>query len=157
MALLTAGSPTPTERASSLRPTASANCSAVIDGSLMSPYYSQQVNFSKITISDLNKNSLHVNLPLMDKQPTQYADIAERLEIIRQGFSELSKKDWAAKNGFNQTQYQNWSSGERRITVDAAQRLCDDYGLSLDFIYRGRIDGLSETVRKIVLSARPTA
>jgi transcriptional regulator with XRE-family HTH domain len=93
----------------------------------------------------------------MEKPKAQYAAIAERLEIVRLGFSELSKKDWAAKHGFNQTQYQNWSSGERRITVDAAERLCNDYGLSLDFIYRGRIDGLSDTARKVVLSARPTA
>lgn len=79
-----------------------------------------------------------------------YSEIGRRLHQIRTGFSDLSQKDWAEKHGFSVTQYNNWENGTRRITVDAADILVDRYNLSLDFIYRGRLDGLSETARKIL-------
>ena len=81
---------------------------------------------------------------------TEFADIGVRLTRIRQGYSDLSQKAWAHKHGFSDTQYNNWEKGVRRIPVDDAERLCDAYGLTLDFIYRGRRDGLSETSSKIV-------
>lgn len=77
-----------------------------------------------------------------------YPEIAERLRQIREHFSDLNQKEWAEKHGFNVTQYNNWEKGVRRIPVEAADKLCDTYGLTLDFIYRGRRDGLSETSRK---------
>ncbi len=77
-----------------------------------------------------------------------YSEIGQRLAAIRMAFSDLSQKAWAEKNGFNPTQYNNWETGVRRITVDAAEVLMDRYGLTLDFIYRGRVDGLSEKALK---------
>lgn len=86
----------------------------------------------------------------MTKEPAQFHDVAERLVKIRQAFSDLGQKAWAEKHGFSQTQYNNWEKGVRRITVDEAERLCDIYGLTLDFIYRGRRDGLSDTASKVL-------
>ncbi len=91
------------------------------------------------------------------QQKTHYKEIGIRLAAIRLGFSALSQKDWAARNGFHQTQYNNWETGVRRIPVEAAVTLCDIYGLTLDAIYRGRLDGLSDTSRKILLSSTPIA
>ncbi|MGI3168426.1 helix-turn-helix domain-containing protein [Pseudooceanicola sp. C21-150M6] len=79
-----------------------------------------------------------------------YIEIGQRLKAIREGFSDLSQKDWAAKHGFSVTQYNNWEKGTRRITVDDAERLADTYGLDLDFIYRGRRSGLSERASNVV-------
>jgi transcriptional regulator with XRE-family HTH domain len=62
----------------------------------------------------------------------------------------LSQKAWAEKHNFNVTQYNNWERGVRRIPVESAEALCDSYGLTLDFIYRGRRDGLSENALKAV-------
>lgn len=76
-----------------------------------------------------------------------YADIGTRLRHIREHFSDLNQKEWAEKHGFNSTQYNNWEKGARRIPVDAAEKLCHAYGLTLDFIYMGRRDGLSDTSR----------
>lgn len=77
-----------------------------------------------------------------------YPEIAARLSRIRKGFSDLSQKEWATREGFNPTQWNNWETGVRRIPVEASERLCERYGLTLDFIYRGRRDGLSDTARK---------
>lgn len=87
----------------------------------------------------------------------EYAEVARRVEAVRLGFSDLNKKAWAEKHNFKQTQYQHWSKGTRRINVDDAQKLCDLYGLSLDFIYRGKLDGLSDNARKVLLSHLPAA
>lgn len=84
----------------------------------------------------------------MTKQP-DFPEIAARLVKIREGFSDLNQKDWAAKHGFSHTQVNNWEKGVRRIPVDAAEKLCDIYGLTLDAIYRGRLDGLSEKALKV--------
>ena len=81
---------------------------------------------------------------------SQYADIGRRLETIREGFSNLSQKAWAEKNNFQGSQWNNWEKGIRRIPVEAAEYLATTYGLTLDFIYLGRRDGLSETAAKIV-------
>lgn len=77
-----------------------------------------------------------------------YTEIGKRLADIRQQLSGLSQKDFAAKHGFNQTQWNNWERGVRRIPIDDAERLVNIYGLTLDFIYMGRRDGLSAAVAK---------
>lgn len=86
----------------------------------------------------------------MEKLAAEYADIGARLVALRTSQSDLSQKDWALKHGFSQSQYNNWEKGNRRITVDEAQKLCDLYGLTLDFIYRGRRDGLSDRIKNLV-------
>lgn len=83
-----------------------------------------------------------------------FSEIGDRLRAVREAHNE-TQKDWAALHGFNYTQYNNWEKGAMRITVQNAERLCDVYGLTLDFIYRGRRDGLSEYARKVLSSHRP--
>lgn len=78
----------------------------------------------------------------MDQEPL-YATTGRRLCRIRMSLSVLSQKDWALLNGFEPTRYNNWERGIRRIPVDAALRLCTAYGVTLDYIYFGRIDALS--------------
>lgn len=42
----------------------------------------------------------------------------------------------------NPQRWSNYTNGHRPISVDLAISLCERYGLTLDWIYRGRIDGL---------------
>ena len=86
-----------------------------------------------------------------------YPEIGFRLERIRKGFSDLTRADWSKRHGFNPTQYSNWIKGTRRIPVECAERLCDRYGLTLDFIYRGREDGLSENAMNALSDSLPIA
>lgn len=82
--------------------------------------------------------------------PPEYAAIGERLRAIREAFSTLSQTAWAKKHNFAVTQYNNWEKGVRRIPVESAERLCEVYGLTLDFVYRGRRDGISENASKVL-------
>lgn len=80
-----------------------------------------------------------------------FADIGSRLASLRAAtMPDLSQKAWAEKHGFSPTQFNNWEKGTRRIPVDDAERLCARYGLTLDWIYRGRAEGLPENLRKVV-------
>ena len=105
------------------------------------------VDHVNTTIGGLHKMPPSVDYGYMIDRP-DYTEIGRRLTAIRTAFSDLSQKAWAEKNGFSPTQYNNWEKGTRRISVDAAETLMDRYGLTLDYIYRGRVDGLSEKASK---------
>lgn len=141
----TAVTPTPTAWAIALRPKESAMSCACAIPSL----YPHLVEFSSSTNGGLSDYPPPVNNADMTERP-DYSEIGQRLGDIRKGFSDLTQKDWAEKHNFSHTQYNNWEKGVRRISVDAAETLVERYGLSLDFIYLGRMDGLSETARKVL-------
>ena len=115
----------------------------------MQAVYPHQVDDGKTTNSGL-RDTVHfaIGAP-MAPNDTPFEEIGRCLEAIRIGFSDMSQRAWTEKHGFNPTQYNNWAKGTRRINVDAAEHLCRVYGLTLDAIYRGRYDGLSEKVLKV--------
>lgn len=115
---------------------------------LHAPHNPQFVDQVKTTMCGLPKKPHSVDSECMADSP--YRDIGERLEKLRVTYSDDTQREWAQRLGFSVTQYNNWEKGVRRIPVDSAERLCDLYGLTLDFIYRGRRDGLSENIRKAV-------
>ena len=80
----------------------------------------------------------------------QFSEIGERLALVRARFGGHDQKTFASRNGFNPTQWNNWELGVRRIPVDDAMKLVTIYGLSLDFIYMGRRDALSESASKVL-------
>ncbi len=86
----------------------------------------------------------------------QYAKFGMRLRALREELSDLSQKEWAEQHGFNASQYNNWEKGIRRINIDDATKLCSLYGLTLDAIYRGRLDGVTSEVRTALVSADKT-
>lgn len=116
----------------------------------MCSLYPQKVDHVKPTNGGLSTNGCSAMQPGMENQVADHVEIGARLKRVREAFSDLSQKDWARKHGFSTTQYNNWETGARRIPVDEAERLCDFYGLTLDFIYRGRRDGLAETSAKVL-------
>lgn len=115
----------------------------------MTTAYPLLVDNSKSTFGGLlSERSWPTTSPMTEMQP--YRSIGARLQAIRLGFSALSQRAWAVQNGFEPTQYNNWETGARRIPVDAAEKLCETYGITLDFMYRGRRDGLSESASKVL-------
>ena len=90
------------------------------------------------------------NVEVTDRKT--FPAIADRLGALRAAFSDDNRTEWAARHKFNTTQYINWENGSRRIPLEAAESLCLRYGLTLDWIYLGRLDGLSETARRALSS-----
>lgn len=97
--------------------------------------------------SNTSKGSLPPGLPRGIKKRMNdhksHPEIARRLRALREAFSDRNRQQWAEMNGFNATQYTNWENGFRRIPIDAAERLVLRYGVSLDWIYLGRLSGLT--------------
>ena len=71
--------------------------------------------------------------------------IGRRIRAFRESLN-LSAKDFAKTNGFSPSQLANWEYGHRRISVDASMRLVDRYGLTLDYIYMGRLSSLPHSL-----------
>lgn len=139
-ALLTAVGRTPTASAMARLPSASAICAGVI----MQTPYPQLVDCVKSTSGGLPSARDLVHQARMAKEEPQYPDIGARLEALRLAFGGITQREWAERHAFSITQYNNWEKGQRRIPVDEAEKLCELYGLTLDFVYRGKRDGLTE-------------
>jgi len=83
----------------------------------------------------------------------RYAVIGERLWALR-NTTGMSKTEFAAVCGYNYTRYLNWESGHRRMLPDEAEVLCNKFGVTLDFIYRGIEAQLPQSLI-IALSSSP--
>jgi len=79
-----------------------------------------------------------------------FKEIGARLRALRLALEDESQADFARRHGFKRSQLNNWETGVRRIPLEAAVTLCDAYGVSLDWMYRGKRDGLSEHLRKLL-------
>lgn len=117
---------------------------------MMVASYPPFVERRKATFCGLPKRPLLVDAYGMTEAAFPYAVIGQRLEAIRRALSDLTQKEWAEKHGFAPSQYNNWATGARRIPVENAEKLCALYGLTLDAIYRGRLEGLPENLRKVL-------
>jgi len=60
----------------------------------------------------------------------------------------MDQTTWAKLNDFQRSQYANWDNGQRRIPIEAATVLCERYGVTLDWIYRGSLAGVAPKVRE---------
>ena len=90
------------------------------------------------------------NRSAMTQDTADYREIGQRLASIRAAFGDLSQREWALKHAFGVTQWNNWENGTRRIPIESAEKLCALYGLTLDFVYRGRRDGLASNALKVL-------
>ena len=71
------------------------------------------------------------------KKGRPYAEIGERLELIREAL-EFDGVQMAAALGITEGMWSQYQSGTRQITREHAGRLCDIGKVTLDFIYRGK-------------------
>ena len=67
--------------------------------------------------------------------------IATRLRHTREAVG-LNQTEFAMRANLKQNRYSQYESGVRPLTIDAAHRICDEYGVTLDWLYRGDRSGL---------------
>lgn len=87
--------------------------------------------------------------------PIEYSlrEIGIRLQLTRQAFS-LSQTEFADAAGLTQHAYNQYERGHRRPNIDAAIALCDRYGITLDWIYRGDPSGLPYKLADLIKNLR---
>jgi len=62
----------------------------------------------------------------------------------------LQQQDFAERAGIIPSAYNQYERSKRLISIQHAHKLCDEYDLTLDWIYRGDTSGLrSGTVQAI--------
>lgn len=68
--------------------------------------------------------------------------IASRLFALREYALNMSHAELCRRTGLAENRWSQYESGKRRITVDAASSLKDEFGVTLDWIYFGDRSGL---------------
>lgn len=128
--LLTADMPTPAKEAAAAGPP-----TAVITASTVSSIpgeYSRRVNLS-------THHGLAVDCSPFSRFKTAMAETAKtignRLLVTREALG-LKAAEVCRRIGCKANRWSQYESGERKITLPVANRLCDEYGLTLDWIYR---------------------
>lgn len=69
------------------------------------------------------------------------ADVGRRLSLVRRALR-LNQQEFGSRAGLSQPQYNQFETGKRRLTIEAAINLCHVYSLTLDYLYRGDPSGL---------------
>lgn len=72
--------------------------------------------------------------------------IASRLKSTREAIG-ISAADLCRRIDCKPNRWSQYENGERKITVEVAEKLCDEYGLTLDWIYRANPSGLPHGLR----------
>jgi len=90
-------------------------------------------------------------------RPKSIAAMAARLKLTRIGLG-LSQAELCRRADLSRNTYNQWERGHGRPDVHYAIRLCETFGITLDWIFRGEIEGLSPELAEMVLCAvRPQA
>ncbi|WP_321829772.1 helix-turn-helix transcriptional regulator [Thalassovita sp.] len=87
----------------------------------------------------------------IESKTGKYADIANRLRAVR-AYYDLNSKDFAEQAEVPYKSYSQWESGQFRVSIDGAMKIERRYGISLDFIYLGRLDTLPNRIATALAS-----
>lgn len=69
----------------------------------------------------------------------------KRLKLLREALG-LSQVALCAMTGITPSAWNNAETGDNRIGLNNALKLCQTFGASLDWIYRAKMDGLSASL-----------
>jgi len=59
-----------------------------------------------------------------------------RLRHTREALG-VNQREFARRVNLKPNRYSQYETGARALTIDAAHRICDEYGVTLDWLYRG--------------------
>ncbi|PCI53856.1 MAG: hypothetical protein COB36_11495 [Alphaproteobacteria bacterium] len=93
-----------------------------------------------------SKIILYLSITYMEKNK-RYADISDRLRLIRK-ILDKTQPEFGKDMGISKQTYAHYESGGTCIPPVRARRLLEIYGISLDFIYAGRIDTLPHKIAR---------
>lgn len=80
-------------------------------------------------------------------------EVGSRLRAVRKAL-DWKQYEFAEAAGIGKTTYNNWEKGVQFPSVDQAALLCERHGLTMDFIYLGKLDALPTSLSK-ALSSKP--
>ena len=78
--------------------------------------------------------------------------VMPRLIAIRLS-CELSKAEFADRIGVDRSSYTKMENGDKPILPHIASRIWEQFGVDMNYIYLGRMDGLSKNVSSKLIKA----
>lgn len=137
----TAGVPTPAKVATAVGPpsasiTSPTELSMLLDSShtvKMSTVHGTAIEFSQPV--SFNRGMVETSKSL-----------ANRLKLTREAL-DISAADLCKRIRIKANRWSQYENGERRITIQVANKLCDEFDLSLDWIYRANPAQLPHALR----------
>ena len=88
----------------------------------------------------------------MTRMVSTVDEIASRLRRLRTALG-MSQADLCRRIGVAPNRWNQYETGERRITVEVAGKLEDAFGVTLDFVYLGKEAGLPVRIVDQILDA----
>ena len=79
--------------------------------------------------------------------------IGQRLRLTRESMR-LTQVEFARRAGIAPNTYNQFETGMRLVPPGRAIAICDAYSLTLDWIYRGRMDDLPTRLSKAIEALR---
>lgn len=77
------------------------------------------------------------------REPVWLRQVGARLRLTRMAL-DIRQVDIARKFGCSTASWNHYETGKRPLDIDLAIELCDAYGLTLDWLYRGDNSGLKK-------------
>ena len=99
--------------------------------------------FSKMGQVESMKNQ--ENMPRIDM-----AGVGRRLEALRHALG-LSRKAFSDSFGLDPSSYTKTVDGEKQLRSEAAYAIAEQWGVSMDYLFRGRLADLPEHLRESIL------
>jgi len=76
--------------------------------------------------------------------------VGRRLEALRHAL-DLSRKDFATSFGLDPSSYTKTVDGEKQLRSEAAYAIAERWGVTMDYLFRGRLAELPEHLRESIL------
>jgi len=86
---------------------------------------------------------------MLEDQEDDIEAVAARLKRVRTILG-LSKKDFSERAGIGEQVYGPFENAKRELSLNAAKKLRKTYGLSLQFMYFGKIDDLPHRIASVL-------
>jgi transcriptional regulator with XRE-family HTH domain len=100
-----------------------------------------EVDITKMGTPSRTLNLIRQEITRPGKTPKNINPVARRLALTREILG-LTEKEFAERAGVLLGRYHQWESGSIPISLSSAMALCAAHGVTLDWLYRGKILGL---------------
>jgi transcriptional regulator with XRE-family HTH domain len=94
------------------------------------------------------KTNLSNTRRMLENQDTREA-VASRLKKVREILG-MEKKEFAERAGLTMQNYGPFENARRDLSLQSAKQLRATYGLTLEFLYFGKIDDLPTRISKFL-------
>lgn len=82
--------------------------------------------------------------------------VGRRLEALRKAHN-LTRKEFTDSFGLDPSSYTKTAAGEKQLRSEAAFAIAEQWGVSMDYLYRGSLTGIDDNLRATILKNLNTA